>query len=367
MASAEHAETEKKALNPEFWENFARKHVGKGGHVEMEVAETEETTDAQCPVTKNLKRTQSLKWNQWLSNVKVSEVMIKPEEMITITSDESVQKALDLLLRYKISSMPVQDKETHEWIGNLSLLDLMVYYIGTGNFSLDLPVKDMINLSFRNPLRTLDFQASVLVAMDLLSLRNIHRILITGIPETLKDPVPLVGFITQTSLAQWLQSVLKDHVSSASLNEKVRYFKGWVCKEVNSISVNSPLKLALETIWHERISAVAVVDSHGALVGTISSSDFKYVDLSNVNTFKESLNRPISEVLASQKADHKVDHPFFWTPILQATCYIDDSISQVLAKLCVHRVHRVWVVDPLSFKPIGVISLGDIIHELEYL
>ncbi len=92
-----------------------------------------------------------------------------------------------------------------------------------------------------------------------------------------------------------------------------------------------------------QITAVAIVDPTGKIIGCLSSSD-----IGRVRSI-EDLKKSIAEFAADQ-----------WQPI---TVVRSNTLSHVLDLFIRHKVHRVFVVDEHS-KPLTVISLCDFIAAL---
>jgi len=119
--------------------------------------------------------------------------------------------------------------------------------------------------------------------------------------------------------------------------------------------IGLPQSVTAITAWRamlvrNELTALPVVDAQGALILTISASDFRGIEISN---FADIL-LPVGDFLAKSRG------PAF-TPA-NVTCKATDSLHDVLAKLLANKVHRVWIVNA-AYLPIGVITLTDIIKK----
>jgi CBS-domain-containing membrane protein len=310
-----------------------------------------------------------VKWNQYLSNARVMDVLQKETPIKSVKSGETALNVLKFLLKHKFSSAPVWDDDKKEFVGSVSLLDCVIVLTGTaaglGFIDRERPLgqvraDEICDLSFRNPWRQLSDEAAVIVALDVMASQHIHRIAIT---RSGGNQSGIVGYLTETTMARWVFEKAKAKLPAEALHVKVRDFHRTPLKQVKTVAVDQALRAAFDQLWLERISAVAVVDASGAVVGTVSASDLKYLDVNDIDSVHEQLKKPIADML-KLKDEAKTERAFFWANLSQVTASLDDTIEQLLEKLQAHRVHRLWLADADS-KPIGVISLCDLIGELE--
>ena len=93
--------------------------------------------------------------------------------------------------------------------------------------------------------------------------------------------------------------------------------------------------------------AVPLVDNDGKLTATLSSSDLR--GLRNYQ-FKSILSPAIEFLLV------------YRGPAARrcVTCTEEDTLNDVITKLVMNRIHRVWVVND-KYQPIGVVTLSDVI------
>jgi len=95
-----------------------------------------------------------------------------------------------------------------------------------------------------------------------------------------------------------------------------------------------------------QVNALAVVDEHGKLVGTLSGSDLRGMSHDKIAT----VLLPVMEFL---KAQHQEG---LKSPV---TCSKSDTVVSVVKKMLDHKVHRVWLQNEAG-EPTGVISLSDL-------
>ena len=151
-------------------------------------------------------------------------------------------------------------------------------------------------------------------------------------------------------------------------------------KELVSISNTAKVVDAFKALYAHGVTALAVVDSEGKIVGTISAryfifrmwlidrfqhcfttdrfvihSDFKR--LVPVGDVFKNLQTPVDKFLALIASQ---------TELPQITCKESDTAGTVLTKLKQHSIHRVWIVND-AMQPVGVVSLCDLIGEWRLL
>lgn len=145
---------------------------------------------------------------------------------------------------------------------------------------------------------------------------------------------------------------------------------------VASVGASAPTIECFREMGRHRVGALPVVDeATGALVGTIAESDITHLRGAEF----AALALPVGEFLAHA---HRLA---VWTPSVErregvfnpnssafavalmqhadqlvVSCKPTDTITQVLEKMDLNAVHRVWIVDDAG-RPTGVISLADVL------
>jgi len=98
-----------------------------------------------------------------------------------------------------------------------------------------------------------------------------------------------------------------------------------------SVNTHTRALFAFIQMHTQGVSAVAVVDSQGILVGSISVSDLR----SLTPTQLESLQLPVMEFLAQRHTN---------PPSTPISCSATATVGEAVELLAAARVHRVWVV-----------------------
>jgi len=118
------------------------------------------------------------------------------------------------------------------------------------------------------------------------------------------------------------------------------------------VSAKDKVATALAEIKSKKVSAVAIVDDNGVLVGNFSATDLKALGYDN-NMDSISGSDPLSSFVAKIKASAGGDYPV----AVEKTA----TTASVIKKFSSAGVHRIYVVDDAR-KPIGIVSLVDVIE-----
>jgi len=102
----------------------------------------------------------------------------------------------------------------------------------------------------------------------------------------------------------------------------------------------------------QKCSGMPVLDADFKVVGSLSTTDLRFVVTSNPSI---NLNRPIAEFWEDAKADKT-----YSTPSRIITCSYTDNVRQVITKMHSNRVHRLFIVDENGLI-LGVVSLSDVL------
>eukprot|EP01125_Pyxidicula_operculata_P020712 TRINITY_DN772_c0_g1_i1.p1 TRINITY_DN772_c0_g1~~TRINITY_DN772_c0_g1_i1.p1 ORF type:complete len:330 (+),score=79.13 TRINITY_DN772_c0_g1_i1:132-1121(+) len=291
-----------------------------------------------------------------LTLTRISEIkrVLQPGGLVEVKASDSVVTSFQKLIGAKILSVPIYDQERRKYIGFLDVLDILHFFLKElteselsdgfdalkERFSKK-KCKDIRNISESNAYRPVENSAPLNSAIDLMLQYHVRRVPI------INSEGDLVSILTQSRLLQHLaEEVQKFSFCQSSVEElKLGY------KTVTSVTSDTPVKDAYEMMLSQNISGVAVVDSNGKLVGSLSVTDLRVVGF-NTDLLKKML-LSVGDFVAAVAAN-KQHSIYSITP--------DSKISSVVNLFQVNQLHRVFVVDPESGKPIGVISLNDLLR-----
>jgi len=177
----------------------------------------------------------------------------------------------------------------------------------------------------------------------------------------------LTGLITQSRLLEFVGTI-QNSISEASCTVE-QLNLGF--KDVASVHENSMTINAFKLMKDKKISAVAVVDDEGKLVGNISSNDLKLVG--NDLTYFTYLARSVREYISWVNSAELLKSPLRNQSLLQTqksekdpflvNCTKSNTLGFVIRTLNHYRVHRMYIVDD-ACRPIGVISIHDVLAQL---
>jgi len=165
----------------------------------------------------------------------------------------------------------------------------------------------------------------------------------------------LINIITQSQFLRFIHDHMKElgTVKDTPISELITTHN-----PVMTISEDQPAIRAFSTMISQNISGMGVVDSTGKLVENISLRDLKAIQSDGRMFWR--LNQTVKHFLEKirkefGKKDDRPGHVMYVT---------DKDTLETVINLCFYwEIHRVHVVDA-NKKPISVISLKDIIHEI---
>jgi len=131
-------------------------------------------------------------------------------------------------------------------------------------------------------------------------------------------------------------------------------------KKVESVCQDQFIIDALILLEKKRISGIAVVDKEGKILGNISTSDLKRMDLESPEQLCYDIYQSIGQYIRSIECEKELGFPTF-APVFVKP---NDFVSQVIRSVNSKHVHRVYIVDE-DQKPIKEISLCDIITQFK--
>lgn len=113
------------------------------------------------------------------------------------------------------------------------------------------------------------------------------------------------------------------------------------------VRVDTPLAEVAEVLARHRVSGAPVLDSSGELAGVISQTDLLRA-------------RAIEDLWSSWpglSARHLMSHPAI-------TVAPDTSVEEAARLMEEHGVHRLVVIEADTRRPIGIISVSDLMHSM---
>jgi CBS domain-containing protein len=270
-------------------------------------------------------------------------------------------------LRSNITALPVWNKEKKQFVGEIDSFDILDGMVLSkedsdvgivDNFG-DGTVQDLLYLKYLplvsqehpdsdglavfNPtesvesvVRTLKWRHRCLVRQDHASLNLQHRMI------TQSDLINYI-FTHRGELSPAQQTLLKTRLDNCGLANPAGSPYVITCPEdLNAFD-------AFRLLKKSKVSALAIVNARGELVGNLSASNIRGTD---PRLILDALKLPVIKFL---EATGRRFHPVTAVPT--------DNVESVIQRIVAARIHRVWIVNS-AFAPIGVISLGDLLGQI---
>eukprot|EP01126_Amoeba_proteus_P031262 TRINITY_DN3071_c0_g1_i4.p1 TRINITY_DN3071_c0_g1~~TRINITY_DN3071_c0_g1_i4.p1 ORF type:complete len:328 (+),score=35.79 TRINITY_DN3071_c0_g1_i4:128-1111(+) len=291
-----------------------------------------------------------------------------PQRIVEVTTTQTLREVLQVLSTNKILSVPVRDELDREYVGFIDVLDVVTKVLLTYSEGEDVVqmqwsawCQDIDTLTHRGE----DFGNTL--AINVLNLsksdkwcpvdngtlfqlvevfaQGIHRVPI------LSPHGAITSIISQSDVLSVLHKLRREEKLFSELENKTLIQLGiGKAESVVTMSINAQAIHAFWCLYFNKVSAVAIVDPQGRLLGNISASDIR--GIGGARRFS-TLLLPIGEFC-------QLEGPDFVRPAIH--CTQNSTLGFVIEKLVSNRIHRIWVVE--DKKPIGLVSLTDVMKLL---
>lgn len=317
--------------------------------------------------TLSILQNSALDWNE-IALVDLTEA----NKLITIDNTYSVQRAFETLISHDLTSVPVvlpgsegktnylsfdySDLNTYLLLimGRIDVNDLFIDEIGADcNEPLSLaekkerlaafvarakkgeevPVDILVRLQPKTPFLRFKESETLLKAVEAFG-SGAHRVAI------INSASKISGILSQRRTIKFFWENARRFPSLEPLLNSSLQELNIISPNPITIQGDCPLIEALEKMFNERMSSLAVIDRNKSLVGNIS-----IVDVKNVSSTKNShlLFKPVTTFISynlSQKGIEKGQDQF---PIFHVNP--QTSLGRVVAKLVATQSHRLWIVE----------------------
>lgn len=272
-------------------------------------------------------------------------------EIVECTTDTPVAEVYSLLAANRILSMPVYNAKLRRYVALVDLLDIVAYLsTHNGDFTETLQnvtAGELAGSSERNPYRAVEGSANLHNSLRLMLNGKLHRIAV------LDSENDLDGLLTQSHVVKYLAKYIHLFASHSKTIGELQLG----IREVKATAADVPIRAALCEIKENKVSALAVTDSDGKLANVLSVSDIRmFIGPDGFNA--SLLDAPVAEFLSrrSERADK----------VIPGLICVNEgtTVEELVIKLVETGVHRVFVVDLTTQKPIGVIALYDVLNLL---
>jgi len=296
---------------------------------------------------------------EYYNNTSVSTLLPPTTQVIyNVGFGDKVSKALRLMIKHNILSLPVFNNRRQMYVCFVDMLDILLHVltkveglsseqdliqiVEQGAFK-DTTCKDIANLSERNPFEAIGKEGSLLDAIGMMVKPQLHRLAVVDNDGT------LLTIITQSHIIRLINDHL-DHLGDLP-SQSIRQL-GIGYRKVVTVKHDSVTLEAFKKIAEESVSGVGVVDDNGNIIGNVSATDLKLIG--HNGELLSLLQSPVESFLEVIKGTNEgVERGS-----VVSVCS-DDTFGDVIRRVVLHRVHRIYIVDNL--KPVGVFSLSDIL------
>jgi len=279
--------------------------------------------------------------------------------LITVDQHSTMRDVLAVLQKNNVLSVPVVNYQTKEFYGLVDVLDIAGYVLDTwkknsihmedlhfpssGFFSA--PVLDVLNFSgIDNPF-FIDEGKSL---ADLITLfrhpknySRLHRAAVTREGS-------VVDIISQSDVVSFTAFKIHEFPVEKA-NTTIGMLQGLIRSPL-MIRIDSSFVDALERLYKNRISGLALVDHEFKLSGNLSASDLRGMNPTAFDFFTGSIFQFLAKAITG------------WAkPTLSVGP--GNTFADVIKTLADERVHRLYITDQMGH-PLGLISLIDVISRL---
>jgi CBS domain-containing protein len=284
-------------------------------------------------------------------------------KLISIDTSYLVQQAFETLLSNNLTSVPVStnlpDKSdltnclTFDYsdlnvyllliMNKISLKDLNVEeknlnsiqaLINKGKTGGEVPVEIIIKLNPKNPFIKFQEEDNLGQVMETLG-NGVHRVAI------IDDSMNITGILSQRRMIKYLWENARRFNSLEYLfNSTLAELKIGSSNPI-TIYEDQPLIEALNKMYAERVTSLAVIDRSKSLIGNIS-----IVDVKNVTSSKNShlLFKTVLNFISYNLTQKGIEEGQDQFPIFHVNN--SSSLGRVIAKLVATQSHRLWIVEP---------------------
>jgi len=298
-------------------------------------------------------------------NVAAISLIPANQKLIVVDAKQPVPAAFRVLSKNNIYSAPACDPTTGEYFGFIDLLDIVTFIVNifeeqtkkSGKKAnqaqdiytlleqvekFDLQVTDkVVDLSKKNPMIPVRPSTPLIEIMELFTKTGAHRVV-------LMEEKKVINVLTQSTVVSYLT---KHFNELGDLPQKSVGELGLGYKSVISVSANATAFDAFKLMATSGTTSVAVIDTDGTLFTNLSAKDIKLIVDEALFT---KLNKTAIEYVACVRQKQLLES----APVFSV--HPEISFAKAVEKINFLKVHRLYVVDEHR-KPVGVISLGDII------
>jgi CBS-domain-containing membrane protein len=300
-------------------------------------------------------------WNEAIKTVKVKDLLrARNSKLITIDHNTKLGEAMKLLQDADILSAPVVDLFKKEFLGFIDVLDIAGFVLAKwkhisvhlDNFHFPTDslftsrVEEVLNFSmYDNPSFISEdstVEQLIKLFLDPKYYFRLHR------AAVIDAKGEVVDVVSQSDVIVFASKHLNDMAPNKT-NQPVGLVSGLIRSPI-MVRIDTSFADALELLYKNRISGLALVDHEFKLSGNLSASDLRGMNSMGYDFFTGS----VLQFLA--KGTNSKQH--ITTSVRPANTFGD-----VIGILASERIHRVYICDDYGH-PLGFVTLIDVIARL---
>ncbi|TPX47324.1 hypothetical protein SeLEV6574_g02740 [Synchytrium endobioticum] len=318
-----------------------------------------------------------------LSRVHVNPMLLcRNKSPVYIDATATVEEAASILTNNNISSAPLYDAPSDNFIGVLDYRDLATYVLkvfhkasSENKFNVEaemgmsdivklsnfdkqgVPVHLIANLSRRDALVPIEVSATLSDACSLLVKEKVHRLIVFD-PAIPKGPERFLGVLSESSVCKFVADrfgKLGEVLGTWDDGKKSLAELGFVKGNVISIHKEDSVLDALSIMHDHSISSLAIIENGDKLIGTISMSDIREI-LKSRRDWKH-LYDQVFTFFQNNLSRLGIERGADRVPSVVARP--QTSLLTAMERMVGTHIHRLWIVEN-GDTLVGVLAMSDL-------
>jgi len=296
-------------------------------------------------------------WQTLIRSTTIKDICKEKAKLVVLSDKATLNEAMESLQANNILALPVVNDARKKFRGFVDVLDIAGFVFDSWKKTsvgltqhhfpskavFDTKIVDVVNYSNVDYPVFIDLNDTVEDAIDLFcnpkALFRLHRLAVT-------EKGKVVNILSQSDLIYWADAN-SDSIKAETRNLPVSGITGLIRVPI-SLRVDTPFSEALETLFRNRISGLALLDHQFKLCGNLSASDLRGMNALGFDFF----NGSVLQFLVKGTDTGK--------PKVVTQIKPEDTFAEVLSTFTRDKVHRLYITDREEH-PIGFISMIDII------
>jgi CBS-domain-containing membrane protein len=289
--------------------------------------------------------------------------------------DDSLFNVAQTMLKQHISALPILD--THnKCVGIIDIKDVMILLVRKldeisdwaswssaqfEQFMQEIPAGQVMDPSRGDPLILTHAKAPMKQVIRFFASGLAHRCVVHVDEDKFEvlsqiDVANFLGKAFSEETPNDAQKKIRDNLEAVQLMEHLRN-RSVEAHHVVSCRENDLVIDAVKKLFHEEVSALAVVDENNKLLANFSLADILHLEFASFTD----LNLSVGQFLKKYSR---------WSYTPMALQKNDGTLADVVVLISALGIHRLWVVDSSAyehFSPIAVVTLTDVFSILQHL